>query len=72
MMKKPIISLFVGGLLSLGMLNACDSNKNAEPEVTQMETLQDSLEQQETALNKDIENLQKSMQDLDQEFKKNN
>ena len=70
-MKKPI-TILLTALLSLGLLSACNSNKNIEPEVVQMEKLQDSLMQEETALYNDIENIQKSMKDLDQEFEKTN
>lgn len=71
-MKTPITTFLTAILLSLGLLSACNSNKPTEPEVKKMEELQDSLKQEEAQLNKDIETVQKSMQDLDKEFKKTN
>ncbi|MFC5283662.1 hypothetical protein [Pedobacter alpinus] len=71
-MEKSNITLFACTLLCVCFLYACNSNKPTEPEVKKMEEFQDSLKKEEAQLNKDIETVQKSMQDLDKEFKKTN
>ncbi|HET8828835.1 MAG TPA: hypothetical protein VFM79_05815 [Pelobium sp.] len=66
-MKKSIYYGFICGTLCLGLASSC-SNKAKEPEIAKMESTQDSLKQLETEVSTQIEDLQKSMMELDKEF----
>lgn len=70
-MKKLILPIILGCIFSLGMLTACSNNAaNAnEPEVVQMDSIKDSLEVTEEQINNDIDKVQKSLQEVDKEFK---
>lgn len=70
-MKKSIYYGFILGIMCLGLASSC-SNKAKEPEVARMESTQDSLEQVETELSTKIEDLQKSMREVDKEFELKN
>ena len=68
-MKKSIYYSFLCCALCIGLASSCSNpTKATEPEVTEMNTLQDSLKQTEEELNQSIENLQKSMKAVDEQF----
>lgn len=66
-MKKSIYYSFTLGILCLGLASSC-SNTAKEPEVAKMESTQDSLKQVEIEVSNQIEELQKSMMEVDKEF----
>lgn len=67
-MKQSITKLFTCLLISISFFTACSSNQKTEPEVQKMEELQDSLKKEEAQVTTDIENIRKSMEELDKEF----
>lgn len=66
-MKKLVYYSFICCTLCLGLASSCNS-KAKEPEVTKMESTQDSLKQLENEVSTQIEDLQKSMMEVDKEF----
>lgn len=66
-MKKTIYYSLICCTLCLGFASSC-SNKAKEPEVAKMESTQDSLKQLEKEVSTQIEDLQKSMMEVDEEF----
>ncbi len=66
-MKKLIYYGFISCTLCLGLVSSC-SNKAKEPEVAKMESTQDSLKQLEKEVSTQVEDLQKSMMEVDKEF----
>ena len=70
-MKKSIYYSFIYCTLCLGLASSC-SNKAKEPEVTKMESAQDSLKQLEKEVAAQTERLQQSMMEVDKEFETKN
>lgn len=73
-MKKLGIKLLLCSILGLGMTTSCSNNsaKNKEPEVVAMDSLKDSLKHHQEEVDNNIQSVQKSMSDVDQEFKTSN
>ena len=70
-MKKVGIKLLLCGMLGLGIASSCNNNatKEKEPEIVSMDSLKDSLKHHQEVVDKDIENVKKSMENVDKEFK---
>lgn len=66
-MKKIVYYTLFCCTLCLGLAASCN-NTAKEPEVTKMESTQDSLKQLEIEVSTQIEDLQKSMMEVDKEF----
>ena len=73
-MKKLGTKVMLFSLLGLGIATSCNNNsaKNKEPEVVAMDSLKDSLKHHQEEVDNNIQSVQKSMSEVDQEFKTSN
>lgn len=69
-MKKTGITILLCGIIGLCIASSCNNNasKEKEPEIVSMDSLKDSLKHHQEVVDKDIENVKKSMENVDKEF----
>lgn len=70
-MKKLGIKLLLCSVLGLGIATSCNNNstKDKEPQIMVMDSLKDSLKHHQKEVDNNIQSVQKSMSEVDQEFK---
>jgi hypothetical protein len=70
-MKRLGTRLLICSLLCLGIATSCNNNskKQKEPQISAMDSLKDSLKHHQEEVNNNIQSVQKSMSEVDKEFK---
>ena len=73
-MKKLTFNILFFSIISLGLASSCNSNtSNAkEPEITKMDSVKDSLEKSEKEVAEQIEKVQQSLKEVENEFQAKN
>ncbi|TKC00850.1 hypothetical protein [Pedobacter cryophilus] len=73
-MKKLAFNILFFSVISLGLATSCSSNTSSakEPEITKMDSVRDSLEKSEKEVAEQIEKVQQSLKEVENEFQAKN